>query len=523
MNINFKAIRNLLAATAIAMTAFNANAADAAIANSRELESHNPYTVRGVQIRTELLPQDATSSSASETGSAAGPTLFQEIVPCRFMSTLDADGYPAKWGGDAFKVSESRVYHPTGTLIEGDFVNPCSDRIPGHSVALAVRLVSYKPEGDGSVFLAPSSVPRHNVPALVYKTGNDTLKEATVFLSGAAFAVTAADQPTELTLDVIGYFIPDPNGYGRGDKGEKGETGEKGATGEQGLQGERGAQGEKGDKGDSGAQGLQGERGEKGDRGQQGDRGEQGVQGLQGERGERGESGANGERGEQGPQGEQGLRGEQGAQGLQGEKGSNGERGEQGPQGLRGEKGEAGERGEQGLQGQQGERGAQGIQGERGFQGERGLQGEQGVQGLQGAKGDSGERGQQGISGAKGDQGAQGLQGEKGDKGERGAQGDKGDKGDRGAKGDQGERGFPGTRGITGGPGVTATIGYRVFPPGGSITINDPNAKPDSMIIPLYTVVSNGNAIGIESQGNGSFVATGSPNKPFKYVILNIQ
>ena len=42
-------------------------------------------------------------------------------------------------------------------------------------------------------------------------------------------------------------------------------------------------------------------------------------------------------------------------------------------------------------------------------------------------------------------------------------------------------------------------------------------------IILSYIEYSNGNALGIASQSNGSFVATGSPNKPFQYVVLTIQ
>jgi hypothetical protein len=41
------------------------------------------------------------------------------------------------------------------------------------------------------------------------------------------------------------------------------------------------------------------------------------------------------------------------------------------------------------------------------------------------------------------------------------------------------------------------------------------------VIILIYTEVSNGNALGVASQRNGAFVASGSPNKPFKYIILN--
>jgi hypothetical protein len=63
--------------------------------------------------------------------------------------------------------------------------------------------------------------------------------------------------------------------------------------------------------------------------------------------------------------------------------------------------------------------------------------------------------------------------------------------------------------------------GTSTFPPPGSITINHSKIRSDSVIILIYTEVSNGNALGVASQRAGSFVASGSPNKPFKYIILN--
>jgi hypothetical protein len=60
-----------------------------------------------------------------------------------------------------------------------------------------------------------------------------------------------------------------------------------------------------------------------------------------------------------------------------------------------------------------------------------------------------------------------------------------------------------------------------VIPPPGSIRVDHPAAKRNSVIIPMYIEISNGNAIGIASQSNGSFVVTGSPNKPFRVIILN--
>ncbi len=356
-----------------------------ATARAAEPKMHNPYTILGHQLRAHLIEQTPEGKWV-----ATEPTVFQEIVPCRLVSTLPADKYPSPWGGAEFQPSESRQYYPKGILVNGEWTNPCSELIPMEAVAVSLRLMSYEPEGDGTIWLAPASTNAFGNPALHFVAETDTLKEANVMLRGGAFRLMVADEATHLTVDIIGYFLPDP--YGRGLQGEKGERGEQGSQGERGLQGERG------------------------------------------EKGERGEAGTQGERG------------------LQGERGEKGERGEAGAQGLKGDKGERGEAGAQGL---------------------------------------------------------------KGDKGDAGAQGTQGDRGPMGPQGPQGPRGTPGILASSGGP--------YVFPPGGTLVITDGTVNVNSFVIPVYEEVSNGNAIAIESVSNGRFVASGSPNKPFRYIVINIQ
>ena len=399
------------------------------ISMAGEREKHNPYTVLGMQVRSQLLPDTPGAN-----GDDLGPLVFQEIIPCRFVSTLEEDKYRDPWGGKEFQIMESRTYWPKGILVAQDgWVNPCSEHVPTNAVAVAVRLVSSKASGEGSVFLAPASYRTNNVPALWFEGGKEEMREATVVLRNNAFSVLV-DQQTHMTIDIIGYFEKDPKGTGpQGEKGERGEKGDKGETGAQGLQG------------------IQGERGE---------RGEQGLQGIQGERGEQGLQGVHGERGD---------KGETGAQGIQGERGEKGDKGETGAQGLKGDKGDKGETGAQGL------------------------------------KGDKGDKGDAGSKGDKGDTGAQGPMGPMGPMGPQGPQGEKGDKGDPG----------PGIKASTGGP--------YTFPPGGTLKINDSNVKSNSFIVLMYVEVSNGNTLGVASVSNGSFTASGSPNKPFKYLVLTPQ
>jgi hypothetical protein len=73
------------------------------------------------------------------------------------------------------------------------------------------------------------------------------------------------------------------------------------------------------------------------------------------------------------------------------------------------------------------------------------------------------------------------------------------------------------------GDGVSMVTGVAEFPPPGKITINCGAVKSHSVFLVIYTEVSNGNALGVASQTNGAFVATGSPNKPFRWVVFNFN
>ena len=437
-----------LAAAAILSTT-NSAAADDNNAAAVSMERHNPYTVLGLQLRSNLVVEEPeVKALGDEAAPAWSPTLFQEIVPCRLVSTLEADKFASPWGPIRYTANETRSYAATGVLVYGDFVNPCSERIPVNALALSVRLTSRASLESGTLWISPGSSASNRQPALPFHQAVDGLDEANVLLNGGRFALTA-DAPTDLTVDVIGYFIPDP--YGAGAKGDRGEQGPKGDKGDRGYDG---AQGLKGDKGDDGAQGLKG------------DKGNDGAQGLKGDKGD------------------------DGAQGLKGDKGNDG------AQGLKGDKGDKGNDGAQGLKGDKGDKGSDGAQG------------------LKGDKGDKGTDGAQGLKGDKGD---------KGDKGSDGAQGLKGDKGDNGSMGPVGPMGPTGPQGPPGDDyGIKISMSTRtyMFPPPGNLIINDPNVTTNSIVLVTYVEVSNGNAIAVASVRNGSFTASGSPNKPFKYVVF---
>jgi hypothetical protein len=102
--------------------------------------------------------------------------VFQEIVPCRFVSTLARDAYPNPWGGEEFQIMESRTYFPRGVLVSSEgWENPCSEKVPVDSVAVALRLMSYSAPGEGSAYLAPASFRTRSAPALWFAGGRDEI------------------------------------------------------------------------------------------------------------------------------------------------------------------------------------------------------------------------------------------------------------------------------------------------------------------------------------------------------------
>jgi len=321
--MNTRNFKSMLTAIVLTIVAPLAMAAD-----STSPATHNPYTVLGVQLRSVLLADPANGSS----GVSVGPAIFQEIVPCRFISTLEADNYPAQWGGPAFNPNESRGYRPVGEMVDGAFTNPCSNQIPVESLAVAARVYatgtkSTKSVGSTVVWLTPGhdTAPPDKLSKITLIPGEQSMNEASVVLKDKMFTMTAQHGGADLVVDIIGYFITDT--WGNGAQGPKGDTGATGATGPAGPQGLQGDKGDKGDKGDIGPAGPAGAKGDKGD------------QGLQGEKGDRGADGA---KGAYEAKGDKGDKGDKGEQGLQGAKGDKGDRGEQGPMGLQGLKGDPG-------------------------------------------------------------------------------------------------------------------------------------------------------------------------------------
>lgn len=283
---------------------------------------HNPYTFEGLFVRGDLRVP-APNGLPGQTV-RMGPVLFQEIAPCKWISTLDADNYPPEFGGEAFTPYERRSYAVTGLLTAPQsgqlaaaamFVNPCSEQIPTEARAVAVRVHTVAPDNEGTVWLAPTywgiygTGDMAKIRALDFHPDMTLVEESGVMIGGGQITVEVQNSRTDLVIEVLGYFEDDPELSDLGSLvGPPGPQGEKGEKGDQGLQGEMGLQGDKGEKGD---QGLQGEKGEKGDPGPRGLQGEQGPPGPPGQceecQGQPGPTGPQGPPGPPGPPGQNGA------------------------------------------------------------------------------------------------------------------------------------------------------------------------------------------------------------------------
>ena len=275
---------------------------------------HEPFTAYGMQVRMSIVNP---INHLWEKEFLA--TVFQEIAPCRLTSTLIPDRYDHPWGAPAYSPNESRFYPSRGVLQTVTFVNPCSEQIPLEAIGIVGRFEVTPGDGDGEVHIDPTDPTSADATTVLkFKKGEVLMFEAGVmFGSGGTFGMSTTNAGAEVTVDVLGYLLPDPapSAGPAGAKGDQGEKGDKGETGSQGLQGDKGA------KGDTGSQGLQGDKGDKGDtgaQGLQGDKGDTGAQGLQGAKGDKGDTGAIG------PQGPAGAKGDKGAAGAKGDKGDQG-------------------------------------------------------------------------------------------------------------------------------------------------------------------------------------------------------
>lgn len=263
---------------------------------------HEPFTAYGMQVRMSLINPIDRGWKKEIT-----PTVFQEIAPCRLTSTLVIDKYDNPWGGPGYVPNESRWYPSRGVLKTSTFENPCSEAVPEDAIGIVGRFEVKPGGGDGEVHIDPLTPSSDEATTVFpFKKGETLMFEAGVlFGPGGTFGVATWYAGADVTVDVLGYLLPDPAGYGgaKGDKGDKGDTGDKGEKGDIGPAGAQGYPGPAGPKGDDGKTGPVGPAGPQGDKGNDGKAGPVGPTGPKGDKGDKGDVGPQGPQGPIGPPG----------------------------------------------------------------------------------------------------------------------------------------------------------------------------------------------------------------------------
>ena len=120
------------------------------------------------------------------------------------------------------------------------FVNPCSEVIPAEAIGIVARFTVTPVAGDGEVHIDAFHPESANANVILkFTKGQMMMFEAGILLNpDGSFGVQTGNAGADVTVDLLGYLLPDPAGAGL-----KGDTGDIGATG---------AKGDKGDKGDAG-------------------------------------------------------------------------------------------------------------------------------------------------------------------------------------------------------------------------------------------------------------------------------
>jgi hypothetical protein len=335
----------MMALTAVLLSAASVRAEQA----DKYKKAHEPFTAYGMQVRMSVVNPINHEWQREE----QKQLVFQEIAPCRLSSTLVTDKYDHPWGGPGYLPNESRWYPSRGELHTPIFEDPCSKEIPTDAVGIVGRFVVTPGSGDGEVHIDPTN-PESPDATIVFKFKKDevlTFEAGVMFAPDGSFGMATWYAGADVTVDVLGYLLPDQNPIGGGAKGDKGDQGEKGEKGDRGDTGSIGAQGEKGAQGDKGDTGSVGAQGDKGDKGDKGDTGATGTQGDKGDKGDKGDTGATGATGANGDKGDKGDRGDKGATGDAGPKGDKGDKGAAGPKGDKGDPGPIGPQGPMGPAG----------------------------------------------------------------------------------------------------------------------------------------------------------------------------
>jgi len=252
------------------------------------LQSHLGETDDSLLVKTHLV------KSSLPFPFPADKPISQEIVPCRMVDTSLSSAYTSPYGQPTFTTNEIRAYSVNSQRFP--LTNPCYNRWPSGVVALKVEVAV---SNNGNAVTVPGDVlfverfsPVTYDPVsglnvfLPYGNMLQNFADGLVMTDSGAFTIQFVGTGTDITVDVLAYFLPDP-----GAQGPAGPAGPPGADGNPGPPGPPGNVGPKGDPGTPGTPGTPGPAGPKGDPGTPGTPGTPGPAGPKGDPGSPGTPG----------------------------------------------------------------------------------------------------------------------------------------------------------------------------------------------------------------------------------------
>ena len=215
--------------------------------------SNVPFQSEGLWVKTML-----------EFASSNDRPAYQEIIPCRLVDTREESAFEAPYGGPTFQPGDARVY----SLRNVPATNPCHvekrrllnrqyEEFYGSMMATVLRVTWYNRSGDGDgtasgivqVGEAEDVLEHGAIAAWFGWLGSDAPEYQQGIVKtgapdGASFTLSllpglagAPGAPADFTVDVLGYFVPDPSDVGSGPPGPRGPAGLRGEKGDVGPAG----------------------------------------------------------------------------------------------------------------------------------------------------------------------------------------------------------------------------------------------------------------------------------------------
>lgn len=150
----------------------------------------------------------AQNLDAMALATAQTNTLFVGITPCRIVDTRKAGGRLGKNAVRTFVVAGT-----TGFSAQGGAAGGCG--IPASATAVAASLTSVKPKKNGYLRAWPATAAEPGTTSVSYVKKQSTTAGSTLAVTpGAAGALKVRNTggPTDLTVDVTGYYLPQMHG-----------------------------------------------------------------------------------------------------------------------------------------------------------------------------------------------------------------------------------------------------------------------------------------------------------------------